>query len=232
MILKRVSIDDAYTRVLGKWASVSRTLNEAARLLEEAETDMTAIADMAPQTREQARERVDALQACVAELRAVGPALNHLHQSARSRLWEQQAIGEMLDTWKREFLTWIASSENRQWIEVRKSRDMELRAYMRKSRRLIDNRDFESCLDVSHIEVRPRNAGVLTQLLPWIEANCGQLHVRWENVIASSDANQLRLRSGLMNRGYQLVPDQHGGPSCYAKRVAEHARHAEPAAVG
>ena len=74
-----IDIPDMYVERLSKWASVSRTLNEAKDILESVECrvgddDCTA----------------DRVQACHNELRDITPALNELHQVARNMIWEMK----------------------------------------------------------------------------------------------------------------------------------------------
>jgi hypothetical protein len=67
----------SYFAVLNKWASVSRTLNEAQRLLQLME-DSGLFGDEA-----------DSLARNLDELNDLEPALNWLHQTVRSEIWNE-----------------------------------------------------------------------------------------------------------------------------------------------
>ena len=71
----QVSISDNYVERLSKWASVQRTITRAMELLDHPESEPPDYEDV---------------MHCVAELRDIGPAIDHLHQMARNQIWEAQ----------------------------------------------------------------------------------------------------------------------------------------------
>lgn len=68
-----ITVSDHYVSVLRKWASVSRTLNEAKRLILTVDPDS---------------EEGDSREACYQELVDLEPSLNALHMAFRSAVWE------------------------------------------------------------------------------------------------------------------------------------------------
>lgn len=70
-----IEISEQYVKILSKWASVSRTLNEAKSLLSNF-SELTKDIELS--------ERIDI---CFSELETIEPALNNLHQMARMKLW-------------------------------------------------------------------------------------------------------------------------------------------------
>lgn len=74
-----IELGDNYIPTLKKWASVSRTLNEARRLLEEySELNTDPNVD-------------DQIDANYDELGEIEPGLNHLHQALREALARQES---------------------------------------------------------------------------------------------------------------------------------------------
>jgi hypothetical protein len=75
----RISFDlpDHHVKVLAKWASVSRTLRTAESCCEDAGKELEEV-------------DLEKYQWCAKELDSLVPALDQLHQSARSAIWCKQ----------------------------------------------------------------------------------------------------------------------------------------------
>jgi hypothetical protein len=73
-----IELDDRDAKFLSKWASVSRTLNAAKSIVDK-------VAENTPDGVE-----LDKVEVCYEELISLEPVLNRLHQTVRSKIWEQQ----------------------------------------------------------------------------------------------------------------------------------------------
>ena len=74
-------MDDQFA-LLGKWASVSRTLKEAMRIMEEVNTDSLS------------KDENECIDACYSELKDIEPALSTLHAQVREVIWKINAEGK------------------------------------------------------------------------------------------------------------------------------------------
>jgi hypothetical protein len=71
-----VEIPDVYVQRLARWASLSRTLCEAQRLLEQFIPEDAALEDE--------------VQACIQELKDITPAIDALHKAVQPIIWKQE----------------------------------------------------------------------------------------------------------------------------------------------
>lgn len=76
-----IDINDPYIDVIRKWASVSRTLNQAKKACRVA-------ADHSDET------DAEKFIWCLNELRQIEPAIDALHQTAQSAIWEQDVLNK------------------------------------------------------------------------------------------------------------------------------------------
>lgn len=80
-------ISDTYVERLSKWASISRTLTESLRLVEELRQRVEPLKDMD----QEVVALLDRIELNSDELQDITMAIDHLHQMARSNIWELQA---------------------------------------------------------------------------------------------------------------------------------------------
>jgi hypothetical protein len=85
-----IDIPDSFIPVLGKWASVSRTLSESKRLLNGMDDLLTDNEAIRPDNLD-----FEVVNHNMEELEAICMALDALHQSARSEIWEAERRGEV-----------------------------------------------------------------------------------------------------------------------------------------
>jgi hypothetical protein len=77
-----IEISTAYLNTISKWASVSRTLNEAKRLI-----DAYALNHLMDDSDEQEKA-----MNCLEELKMVEPMLDQLHRATREALWYENKL--------------------------------------------------------------------------------------------------------------------------------------------
>lgn len=85
-----IEVPDSFIPVLGKWASVSRTLSESRRLL----SDLDDLLEDKGITRPENMD-FEVVHHNMEELKDLCMALDALHQSARSEIWEAERRGEV-----------------------------------------------------------------------------------------------------------------------------------------
>jgi hypothetical protein len=83
-----IDIPDQYVKILSKWASVARTLHESERIINEC---------LPPSILSEVKE--DQISNNLEELNDIIPALDNLHSTVRSAIWEEEKI---LNTGKKE----------------------------------------------------------------------------------------------------------------------------------